>query len=803
MKRIHWIGLAIIFFTLTLFGTISMAAALPVARIGIVTDGPCMRCPALVDMFKKEIHAASAHEFDVKFPADKTLDGDWTVSGIRQAIDNLLASPEIDLVITLGLVSSNEVCKRRNLKKPVIAPFVFDAEVQKLPHKAGASGVKNLNYINTLQSVDRSVQTFGDMVPFSRLAILTDSFEIEAIPALHKLVRQLANEHTLDVILIGVETSADAALQQIPDSTQAVFVGSLFQLGDDEFQKLVSGLISRKLPSFAFWGRDDVEQGLLASMVRRDDVEQGLLASMVPKASRQHLARSVAVNLIDILRGDDAGTLPVAFNQGERLTINMATARAIGIYPSWQILTEADLLNEDIRKAERSLTLYGVVQEAIKANLDLAAAERNVLAGAQRVMEARSVLFPQIDIGANYTVIDDDRATVSNGTQPERLFAGTADATQIIYSDRAWTNYTVEKHLQDSRSEDWETIKLDIIQIAATAYLNVLRAKNIERIQKDNLKLTRENLERARIRESIGAAGPEEVYRWESQIANSRQAVLYAESLTLDTMIALNRILNRPLKESFIPKEIDLRDPLDVLKDRRIFDYFENAKVLQFFRDFLVAEGLLLAPELRGLDAAIAARKRTLLSSKREFWLPTFALQGNAEQQFDKSGAGSDLPGSTEQDDTLWTAGVYAKLPLFTSGGKTATYRRTREELSRLKIERNAVSNRIEERIFNAVHLVRASYPGIRLSRDAADAAQKNLALVTDSYSRGIKSIIDLVDAQNQSLVDNQKAANAVYGFLIDLLTVQRAMGKYVLFLDDTERNAWFEKLESFSKKFS
>jgi outer membrane protein TolC len=789
MKRIQWIGLVMIFFSLTFDCTLSHSAASPVARIGIVTDGPCERCPALIDMFKKEIHAASAHEFDVQFPAHKTLDGNRTISGIRQTIDNLLASPEIDLIITLGLVSSNEACKRRNLKKPLIAPFVFDAEVQKLPHRADTSGIKNLNYINTLHSADRSVQTFGDMVPFSRLAIMTDRFAIEAIPAFHKLVRQLANEHTLEITLIGVETSADAALQQIPDSTQAVFVGSLFQLGGDEFKKLVAGLISRKLPSFAFWGRDDVEQGLLASMV--------------PKESMQHLARSVAVNVVDILRGEDAGTLPVAFSQGERLTINMATARAIGIYPSWQILTEADLLNEEIRKAERILTLDGVVQEAIKVNLDLAAAERNVLAGAQRVMEARSSLFPQIDIGANYTVIDDDRATISNGTQPERLFAGTADATQLIYSDRAWTNYTVEKHLQDSRSEDWETLKLDIVQITATGYLNVMLAKNIERIQKDNLKLTRENLERARIRESIGAAGPEEVYRWESEIANSRQAVLDAESLTLDTMSALNRILNRPLKEPFILEEVDLRDPLDLLKDRRILDYFENAKILQIFRDFLVAEGLLMAPELRGLDAAIAARQRTLLSAKREFWLPTVALQGNAEQRFDKSGAGSDLAGSTEQDDTLWSAGVYASLPLFTSGGKTATYRRAREELSRLKIERDAVSNRIEERIFNAIHLIRASYPGIRLSRDAAEAARKNLALVTDSYSRGIKSIIDLVDAQNQSLVANQKAANSVFGFLIDLLTVQRALGKYVLFLDDTERSAWFEKLKSFSKQFS
>jgi outer membrane protein len=783
------IGLSMLVVFIGLYGTaMAQTAGLPIARIGIVTDGPWVRYPGTIDLFKEEILAVAADEFDIRFSSDHILNGNWTVSGINRAIDRLLESPGVDLIITLGPVSSNEVCKRRDLNKPVIAPFIIDTQIQKLPSKDGASGVANLSYIHSFRNVDRDIQTFRDIVKFNHLTVLVDGFILRAIPELQKRIYDIAQKRAINVSVVSMEISAEEALESLPPSTEAVLTTSLMRVHPDEFQKLVTGLIQRGLPGYSYWSRDDVELGILASAT--------------PKSTLQHLARGVAVNVLGILQGEDAGSLISALSVGEQLTINMATARAIDVYPSWQILTEADLLNEDIRKAERSLSLDGVVQEAIKANLNLAAAERNVLAGAQRVMEARSVLFPQIDIGANYTVIDDDRATVSNGTQPERLFAGTADATQLIYSDRDWTNYTVEKHLQDSRSEDWETIKLDIIQISATAYLNVLSAKNIERIQKDNLKLTRKNLERARIRESIGAAGPEEVYRWESEIANSRQVVLDAESLTLDTMIALNRILNRPLKESFIPKEIDLKDPLDILKDRRIFDYFENAKVLQIFRDFLGAEGLLLAPELRGLDAAIAARERTLLSSKREFWLPTFALEGNAERRFDKSGAGSDLPGSTEQDDTLWTAGVYAKLPLFTSGGKTATYRRTLEELSRLKIERNAESNRIEERIFNAVHLVRASYPGIWLSRDAAYAAQKNLALVTDSYSRGIKSIIDLLDAQNQSLVDNQKAANAVYGFLIDLLTVQRAMGKYVLFLDDTERNAWFKKLESFSKKF-
>ena len=57
-------------------------------------------------------------------------------------------------------------------------------------------------------------------------------------------------------------------------------------------------------------------------------------------------------------------------------------------------------------------------------------------------------------------------------------------ASQLIYSEKAWAGYTVEQHLQTSREQGRDAVKLDIIQAAATAYLNVLRTKRIERIQK-------------------------------------------------------------------------------------------------------------------------------------------------------------------------------------------------------------------------------------------------------------------------------------------------------------------------------
>ena len=88
--------------------------------------------------------------------------------------------------------------------------------------------------------------------------------------------------------------------------------------------------------------------------------------------------------------------------------------------------------------------------------------------------------------------------------------------------------------------------------------------------------------------------------------------------------------------------------------------------------------------------------------------------------------------------------------------------------------------------------------PSASGNHPASDAARSNLTLVTDSYVRGIKSIIDLIDAQNQALVANQQVANAVYDFLIDLMDVQRSTGSFFLFAPQDERDAWMERLERY-----
>jgi outer membrane protein len=766
--------------------------ALPIKQIGIVLDGPSELNQRALGTYKKEIIAVTEGEFDVQFPTDKIIQGDWTAASVRSAIDTLLSDPGVDILVTLGIIGSTEVSKRRNLNKPVIAPWVIDRELLGLPiNEKGASGIKNLYYLARPITLSRDIQVFKDIVPFNTLALLYMPIVTELIPDIENLVQNIAREQGIVIETIPARTSIENTLDAIPGNAQAVFITPLIQYTQDESDQLFNGLIERKLPSF--------------SMLGRNEVERGVLAGLTPAQNLNREARRVALTVLSILLGENAGSLPVEFPVQEKLTINMATARAIGFSPKWDVLTEADLIHEEPEVTERKLTLEQAVDESVKANLDLLAIDRFVAAGAQNIWLAIAQLLPQANISLDNTYIDKDRAKASFGIFPQRALSGSASGSQLIFDEPTWANVSVQKYLQRARELSRDQIRLDIIAATSIAYLNVLRAKTFEKIRKENLNLSKSNLEIATNRRDIGVASPSEVFRWESQISLDRIDVVDAVAQTQNAKILVNRLLNRPQGENFETVEVGVDDPSLIVSDPKLYPYIDNPGSYRTFIDFMVNLGLNQSPEIQNLDSQIAAQDRILKSTKRAFWLPTFSFVGEITQRFATGGAGSDVtippdfPLQLESvDDTEWTVLLQARFPLFRGAAKIADYKQARETKSQLRFERDSTSEKVEENIRSALNNTGASFPSIRFARDAAEAARKNLDLVRDSYSRGVVSILDLLDAQSASLSADLNAATAVYDFLIDLMNVQRASGKFDFFTNQEEREEWFKRLEEF-----
>lgn len=357
---------------------------------------------------------------------------------------------------------------------------------------------------------------------------------------------------------------------------------------------------------------------------------------------------------------------------------------------------------------------------------------------------------------------------------------------------------------------DREELALDVALEASMAYLNLLQAKTAERIQKDNLGVTRSNLELAQVRQAIGSSGPGEVYRWEAQLAADRMAVLTAQATRFQLELQLNRILDRPLEEPFGTVDTSIDDPELLVSDDRLRRHVDNPALYRVFRDFMVSEGLASAPEFRNLEAGISAQERAYRSAGAAFWAPTIALQTDLTSRLAKGGAGSELdlalpPGGPDlgaafprANDLNWSVGIQASFPLFEGGERIADRSQASERLEELRARYDVASQRIEQRIRNVMQRMRSSFPSMQLSADAAAAAGRNLDVVNDAYARGLASILDLLDAQNASVVAELGAASSVYAFLIDLMELQRATGGFDFFLTPEQREDFFQRMEAF-----
>jgi outer membrane protein TolC len=554
-------------------------------------------------------------------------------------------------------------------------------------------------------------------------------------------------------------------------------------------QLLVDGINAQDLPSYAGGGVKWVERGALATMETQEDEIRRM--------------RRAAIFVQRIHMGEPAGSFPVTFEQRPVLVINMATAKAIGTWPRFEVMAEARLINDQSGTQGPLITLEMAMLNAVRANLDLMAQGIEIDASYQTVKASRGNWIIQADADGDFLV--NDPAVSNSFGQAQRQFTWGVTGSQLLYSARAHSDLRFSRDTYWSTEHDYISVRLDTMLEAGEAYLNVLRAKNTEHVNRENLKLTRKNLSLAETRNTIGVAGREEVFRWQTSIAESRSSVIGASASRNQAEINLNRILNRPLEAPFrVPPPEDVR-AVRPGSDPRLVKYLQDPWSFKIFREFMAKEAILNSPEIRAIDNRISGREELLKGERRQLGIPDIAVIGGFTHVPYAGGAGAEAPPATGGFDFpgrqtfTWNVGAAASLTLFDGSSNYARIRRTFREIDRLQTDRAIIAQRLEQDVRAALHQAGFSFANINLTSDAAEASARNLELVTDLYQRGAADIIQLVDAQNQALGAALAAANALYDFLIDALRVQRAAGSFSLEGTQEERDDFVQRIDAFA----
>jgi len=756
--------------------------------IGLIIDGSINRetdrksSPLMV--FINELKTLTKGEFKLYFPESKQVNGQWSRKQISKGLQSLQDDTEVDMILALGWMASQIAATSPELRKPTFAPFIPNTRVMGVKREGNASGVENLSFLSTEMHFEDELNAFLKVIPFTQLSILIDSANYNFFSGSFKRLKKNAQQKGVEIHFIQHKNTSEDLLAKIPADTQAVMITLLPKLNNESKKALVEGLITKQLPSFNWMSNVTVAEGLLMS---------------TRPLSWQRLARRNAFNMQAVMRGNKASEQPVLIENKPQLTINMATARAIKLSPGFDILNTANLINENAEPDSATMNLSSIAKLAIQANLNIVAGKTGLKANAQNITEARSILFPKITANMTYFQANADNPFVEIGLSPEKRTQGTIRLEQALFSERALAYLEVQKQLHIARKEQQRTLELDIVQQATKTFLNILIAQTHTDILQNNLKLSKAHLNQAKIRVQAGTANLSDVYRWESEIARVRQQVLIAKSKLEQAKDVLNLILHRPIQQRYKLQPTALNDPSLLISHKALLNIITNKKDLERMGQFFVKEGLQSSPELATLKAQINAQARHVDSEKRSYWSPNIGLFGEVSEVYNET-INSGLPGLsiTLEDQTMWQAGINMSLPLFEGGARHARITRSELDLQQLNTQQQFAQDKIEQVIRQRLHAMNASYPAIKLSKESAEAAHKSYRIVNDNYVNGTLSVTNLLDAQTANLVAEQSAANAVYAFLIDLMNLQRSVGQFDFFLNDSQSAQKAERLKSF-----
>ncbi|OQB49440.1 MAG: outer membrane channel protein [bacterium ADurb.Bin157] len=707
-------------------------------------------------------------------------------SAIQALIYKALRNEKYDAVLTLGPVSSHLCASMRIFRKPVIAAHIVNGHIQGIAKSGNSSGVKNLSYIDFGVDFLHQIEAFRRVKEFDTLHLIMSPNYLRAVPHLAEYLKSEADKQKTEIIIAETGKGLDE-MKRLLVKAKAAMIVPIFGRPFDYQKEIIELLNELKVPSMAMLGRIPVENGVFCSLT--------------PDIDNQKLARRIAINLNRIFAGDDAGSFNTDFTMPERLAFNMETAEKIGVFPTWSQMTDAILFYGNSKGNNKQMDIGTVIETALTKNLRLIAKNREKEKQRQKTIEAKSAYDPVLQISLNQLNIDKDRAD-SILTPAQHSAKLGADLLYVIHSEKANANIDIQRLFESVKSEEERALMLDIIKEALMAYVNVSKSHAMVNIQKDNLEVTRVNLEMAKLREKVGTSGPGEVYRWEIQMAGARQAVIGAQAVLKKAVMALNEVLQNSQEEEFDLDNFDLSKDSFYLNYVQMEPYIDNLRGYKIFKDFMVADTFEFSPEIRQIDGGIAAAERLLKSEKKRGKDPTVALQLNFTRTFKEWGTGDEkfvpppfnsvfkIP---DKNDSY--IGLNVSLPVFEGRARTASIKQVNAEVLRLKAERDYLKDRLELNTRVALEDAKASFASINLANSRAEYAEKMLALVQNAYSRGAVSVLDLIDAQNAFLVAKEAAADAVFSFVKDFVYVCRAVGSYDIMLDEKSNAEWFKRL--------
>ncbi len=423
--------------------------------------------------------------------------------------------------------------------------------------------------------------------------------------------------------------------------------------------------------------------------------------------------------------------------------------------------------------------LMQIYQEAHQADPTLATAEATKGAVGEGVDQARSALLPQIGASLGYTHSDSGIYTTSpyedasgnlvllpeQVTQGDRERQTLGQLTQSLFNWGNITRLRGARETAQASSSDFDAAVQDLMIRTATAYFGVLTAEDQLSFTQANEKALARQLDQAEQRYKVGLSAITDVHEARANHDSAVAQVIAAQNAVDQARESVSQITGKDfgmLKK--LREELPLEKPVP--------------GELQAWVDTALKQSPALASTQHSLDAA-----EYNISTQRSGHLPTLNASivrtdtpawGN---ETDTIPGSSSIPFHYNNLTGNTTIGITLNVPIFTGGlvssqVRQAVFQRDAAQ-DQFELQRRAVVANTR----NAYRAVIAGISEVEATKQAVISAQSSLDATQAGFEVGTRTIVDVLNIQEQLLQAQSAYSQARHAFVLSGLQLKQSAG--------------------------
>lgn len=415
------------------------------------------------------------------------------------------------------------------------------------------------------------------------------------------------------------------------------------------------------------------------------------------------------------------------------------------------VLLSATVLSPLAASAE---TITGALSKAYQYNSQLNSARAGVRVTDEGVAIAKSGWRPTINGSASI----DYSSSHLNGTNTSvRLTTGNfgVQINQTLFDGFQTKNNVAAAEARVSASvESLRNTEENILFNAASAYMDVIRDRQVAVLTEQNLQFLTEQARAARSRFEVGEGTRTDV----AQADASRSAAVAQLSAARAQALASAATYHQIVGDE--PGKLKGASPL--------------AKLLPRSLDAAIAIAAAEHPAILSTQHLVDAAAFSVKSQEGAL-LPQLSASAGVSSAYRNS-----LPGVVTSDGTTNSANIGATLtiPIYSGGRTEALVRQSKESLGQARIEVDVSRDQVRQAVTSAWTQYTAAQESVAANRQVIAAAQLALNGVIEERNVGQRTTLDVLNAQNDVISAKINLATSERDVVVASYAILSAMGR-------------------------